>query len=189
MILQKLKIETLEAHRATERLFYGKEIMSGALSKAQYSEMLQKNHYIFRQLEPLLQNSFTRFFDKEVEFIPQLGRAQLMVKDLEILHSLKQNYEVNLPEVEKKTQFIGALYVVEGSMLGGMMIGRKLAENENLPDAENLHFYNPNNKNTGKRWKSFRDFVARVELKEEDFADVKKGALDTFGFFQKVYAQ
>ena len=186
MLLQKLKVDTLAAHRKTERFFYGKEIMSGTLTRTQYGEMIQKNHYIFSMVEPKIAEVFSKLYGEETEFLPATNRRDFLAADLRELEINPVDFTVDMPALDNKAVLTGALYVIEGSMLGGQMIGKKLADNVALPDAEGLHFYRPHRKDTGTRWRNFCNF-AESQGEDLDYEDVLRGALETFSFFQKVY--
>lgn len=73
---------------------------------------------------------------------------------------------------------VGALYVMEGSTLGGQVIGKALAEANWLP-AGGLTYFNPYGERTGPMWRSFRDW-AQMTTPFESHAAVSAGAQATF---------
>lgn len=73
---------------------------------------------------------------------------------------------------------VGALYVMEGSTLGGQVIGKALAEAQWLP-AGGLTYFNPYGERTGAMWRGFRDW-AQMTTPFESHAAVSAGAVATF---------
>jgi heme oxygenase len=59
-----------------------------------------------------------------------------------------------LPEISDTAQAFGALYVLEGSTLGGRMIVKMLAKNPAIPQNA-TRFFSGYGEQTGSKWKSF----------------------------------
>ena len=73
---------------------------------------------------------------------------------------------------------LGAMYVLEGSTLGGQMISRALREACWLPPA-GLASFNPYGAETGAQWRSFRAMLSDAVPPQRD-AEVVAAALATF---------
>ncbi len=83
-------------------------------------------------------------------------------------------------------EMIGALYVVEGSLLGGAVIGKQLSENKNLDyNINSMQFYTYSNEERRARWK------ATLKLLKEDYTtseidEIVMGAIKTFNHFINI---
>ena len=62
-----------------------------------------------------------------------------------------------LPVIDTPDRAIGALYVLEGSTLGGRIIAGMISRQ--LDSLESLSFFNGYGAETGQMWQSFKDFL------------------------------
>lgn len=185
MILDFLRRETRQNHQTVEAVFYGEKIMDGSLTLSQYQDMIQKNQYIFQSLEREISEKYKLFFNN-LNYHPNLSRHELLNRDLSQLSALPIDYAINLPDYDSAEALVGGLYVLEGSMLGGKMIGNKIKENENLVAVDNFHFYDVKKK-IGSDWKKFRNFAEDFIRDNSVFKEALRGANDTFKTFEAVY--
>lgn len=84
--------------------------------------------------------------------------AALILDDLEAIGEDLQNMErcTSLPQIDNLSQAFGALYVLEGSSLGGRIISRMMKNKEGLPlHTGGLRFFEGYGKETGEKWKAF----------------------------------
>lgn len=185
MILDFLRRETRQNHQIVESVFYGTEIMDGSLTLYQYQDMIQKNQYIFQSLEKEIDRKYKLFFNNS-NYHPNLSRHKLLNRDLSQLNLLPIDYSIDLPDYDSAEALVGGIYVLEGSMIGGKMIGKKIEQNKNLTTIGNIHFYNVKKK-IGSDWRDFRAFAEDFIHDNSTFGDVLKGANDTFKAFEAVY--
>ena len=185
MILQILKEETKSLHKETEALFFGNEIFSGQLTLGQYQQMILKNLYVYKQLEDSIVNSFPKYFSED-DYFPCFGKHKLLEEDVKELELKQMVYEIQAPVFSSPASILGAVYVIEGSMLGGKVIGRKLREIAPLEKVKRFHFYNTERDN-GERWKSFCGFITRNINTHLSIREATKGATSAFKFFHDVY--
>ena len=82
-----------------------------------------------------------------------------------------------LPLIVNSAQAFGALYVMEGSTLGGKTIARMLLQ-KSIPavNEKALTFFRGYREETGARWKFFQD----VFNQQEDVEEIITAAHDTF---------
>ncbi|MCR5876329.1 biliverdin-producing heme oxygenase [Phenylobacterium sp. J426] len=73
---------------------------------------------------------------------------------------------------------LGSIYVMEGSTLGGQLIGRALTEVDWLPDG-GLAYFNPYGRETGAMWRAFHAF-ADARLPAQAHGAAVAGARRTF---------
>jgi heme oxygenase len=74
-----------------------------------------------------------------------------------------------LPELSSAAALFGALYVTEGSTLGGQVICRQLSPSLHLSPGRGASFFNGYGVETGSRWKAFTSALCQ-------FAAVSRGA-------------
>ena len=73
---------------------------------------------------------------------------------------------------------IGSLYVMEGSTLGGQVIGKALAGAAWAPEG-GLTYFNPYGKDTAAQWRGFIDWAESAAL-GEDHDQIAQSAVRTF---------
>ena len=88
-----------------------------------------------------------------------------------------------LPEINNNASAFGALYVMEGSTLGGLMIKKMLAEQTGLPD-EQLTFFAGYGKATREKWSVFITALNAVAQNDKEEEDTVIAATQTFSCFR-----
>jgi heme oxygenase len=130
------------------------------------------------------------FHPLEIKIQAHIGATQLVDigerrKAGAILHDLARlSFSDNnipeclrLPGINSVAEAFGALYVLEGSTLGGKMIAKMLLKKEALSIPENaLTFFTGYGEQTGPKWKSF----LAVFNQQEKTSAVVRTANDTF---------
>ncbi len=129
---------------------------------------------------------FQRFHERveaELERLPQLYIPQpgsrLILRDLEACHApdnpLPSMPPISLPATQDG--FLGLMYVVEGSKLGGVVIARNLAKTLGCGPATGAGFFCGEGDSTHLGWQRF---LALLELKCQDIEQCAQSAQDTF---------
>jgi heme oxygenase len=77
---------------------------------------------------------------------------------------------------------VGSIYVLEGSTLGGQVIGRALAGADWIPPG-GLAYFNPYRERTGEMWRAFGSW-AEARVTEAEAAAAVAGARRTFAVLQ-----
>jgi heme oxygenase len=130
-VLEKIRIETNLLHKRLDRLELTTNLMREGVNLKDYTNYLQCFYALHQKVEPLLY--------QQAQFILPA------IKDNQRLASLKSDLmffrvspiEVSLqldPRHFSKQACIGALYVMEGSRLGGRFIAKHLRKNLLLED-------------------------------------------------------
>ncbi|MDB4265163.1 biliverdin-producing heme oxygenase [bacterium] len=81
--------------------------------------------------------------------------------------------------LETQAQVTGALYVMEGSTLGGQIVARMISERLGLISATGASFFTAHGPDTSARWKEFTEW-APASIPESDFSDCVASAQRTF---------
>ena len=180
MSLELLRQTTRPAHRMLEqRLSERLE----TISIEDYRALLTRFFGFFRPLEAqltLLTGSGGAFFD----FTPRL-RAPLLVKDLVFLGLTEAAVAAlpvchPLPALSSPADAFGALYVSEGSALGGQVIARRLQARlgTRITHQNGLAFFYGDGPGVAARWNAFLQALARQPA--ETSVPAAQTALRTF---------
>lgn len=161
MFLQNLRSETALSHSTLEQNPYSVALMSPTVTLKDYADYLQKLYGFVSGFEttiyPLLKS-----IDPKIEL---RGKSKLMQSDFEQLQidSLtipivpEACFKINYPDV---ISALGGLYVLEGSMLGGVMIKKHLSEKLRNETADNTKYLTGYGAETGKIWKNFLNILS-----------------------------
>jgi heme oxygenase (biliverdin-IX-beta and delta-forming) len=179
-IMARLKHETAGQHQQTEQLLYADRIMSATLSLTDYVHLLTIQATFHRSLEKAIHLSGSFFADFDWQSRQKTGWLLTDLNDL----------DQPFPEPDNALfahwgghQLLGALYVAEGSMLGGRFIVKALARNPALADAP-TRFYTGYGDLTGPNWKNFGQYLtARAPGHDDEIVD---GATRAFDSFNKI---
>lgn len=174
--LVKQRTQTL--HAEVEHLLL--PALENLRTRAAYAQILQMFYGYFHPLEQMIEGFITR------EQLPDMQvrrKAAAILQDLDAIDFSTQHLPQcqRLPAVQNSTQAFGALYVLEGSSLGGKVIARMLLQNHALSLSENaVTFFSGYKEETGKRWKTFveafnqqNDASGLVESANTTFAHLK----------------
>lgn len=125
---------------------------------------------------------FGSLSDKYSEKLQLNNRKKLALieKDLESLSLENQAVSHDL-KFDNEHEALGAMYVIEGSTLGGNVIAKQLSKTEGF-DNVTFNFFGCYQENTGPMWKNFKE-VLDTEVTEEHYNEVLSGAKKTIYVF------
>jgi heme oxygenase len=155
--------------------------MSPTVGLKDYANYLQKLYGFVSGFEhnvyPLLKS-----IDAEIDL---RRKSKLMQSDLKNLYIdlstipivSDEHFKIHYPDV---ITALGGLYVLEGSMLGGVMIKKHLTEK--LPDQvlENTEYFTGYGAETGKVWKNFLNILSNNAINIETEKVIIDSAKNTF---------
>jgi heme oxygenase len=160
LLLDRLRQETQRLHQQTEQLFYTEPLRNGTLSPAQYVHLL-RTHLAFHQaLETAIDNhsDFFREYDPQARI-----KTPWLAADLAHLKEFPSPCMPALFTNWSAVDLLGAIYVGEGSMLGGTVINRLLQQSTSiqsiLPVAS--RFYQGYGADMGKLWRRGGEFITQ----------------------------
>ncbi|MGI4862680.1 MAG: biliverdin-producing heme oxygenase [Janthinobacterium lividum] len=169
-ILQALRLETRPTHDALEQNTFNQQLTVGTITEAATAHFLAKMYGFLAPYEARL---------KAQNLGPEWQadtrqRAHLILDDLRQSASALATCPA-MPPLESWPQLLGAMYVVEGSTLGGQVITRQLAK-ANIP--QRLYF-SGYGEQTGPMWKAFCQLLTQ-EATPENEAEIVQSASLTF---------
>lgn len=190
-VIDHLRDATETVHQAIEQLPFNRDLMGGNLGVDRYAAWLQTLRIIHQSLEgavdccdaPVIERVWSS--DRE--------RADLLVDDLERLGYPADPAEDRSPseafaaaeqlaerlESAAAIELAGALYVLEGAAMGGMMIARKL-ETASPRLAEATDFHTAYGKQTRQMWQQFTDGLDEAIREPDDIERCVDAAQETF---------
>ncbi len=169
---QRLRSATATAHTALERDL---DWMARVATVEGYRGLLARLHGFHATWEPAIGAMLAdgAFFDPRCR-VPALARdLAFLGLSPDGITDLPQARPIPLPS---PAAAMGALYVLEGSTLGGRVIGRHITATHGLA-GEGLAYYSGHGARTGAMWLAFR---ARLDTFERDAAQVVSAANGTF---------
>lgn len=90
----------------------------------------------------------------------------------------------HLPDVRSYAGALGAMYVLEGSVLGGKMIARMIKGQLQLQDAAGFSFFQGYGEDTGAMWQAFKEDLEQP-FDDDEREEVVQAANDTFERFKQ----
>ena len=180
MISILLRESTQEAHLSLERKVIPK--IRGIQNDAHYAQFLIYFYAYFNALERAIDPYIT---PKNLPDYYSRRTSQFLKRDLEALgYTADQLPKVTVPEIDSSQQAFAALYVMEGSVMGGRHIVKML---KRKGINEGLSFFSGYRDTTEKRWKRFQTELnawATSEAHEEVMVETTK---ETFEHFSRVF--
>ena len=177
-LAQRLRVETAEAHAKLEATV-GFDIHRPSVAIA--TGMLQSFYRVLTTLEPAMM-ALLPLRLRERQRLPLL-RADLAVLGLSTEARSVAQDRMALPQNEAEA--LGALYVMEGSTLGGKLITKSLKQCTNWP-LRGITYFNPYGERTGSMWAEFQLELSAVSYSCAD--DVVRGANQTFAILESALA-
>jgi heme oxygenase len=178
-ISDRLKTYTFSSHQKLEKSIVG--LIHSLRTSTDYSYLLNLFYGYFGGLECLIEQQDIK------KYLPDYDdrrKAILLLEDLGALGVTHPEIceKQDLPSIEDSFRALGALYVMEGSTLGGVyiikMIQKKLSGNENI-----FHFFSGYGDRNPLMWNHFKNALDHSTVDEEEMALILSGAEDSFHRF------
>jgi heme oxygenase len=184
------------AHAAIEALPASRAMLEGRIRRQSYAVLLGQLWYVHGCLESRL----TGDHPAAALFTPEMSRAAVILRDLQVLGggvgpvagATRQMVDALTAEAERSPwTLLGALYVLEGSRMGSMVLARPLARA--LGVAMNpgcgLDYHLDGAADRPRTWGRFKASLAMLPLSEADQAAAVRGAAVTMDGLFAVYAE
>jgi len=176
----QLKLQTSSSHQQLEKALIGS--MRNMRTREDYISLLQVFYSYFGAIE----DQFNGYIGKDQlpDYMERRKTASLIC-DIESLGGVlpEKATEAYLPQIENQFQAFGALYVIEGSTLGGLIISKMIAKQLGLTK-DGLSFFKSYGHDTNEMWKRFKS-VLNLQGKNDDEKEyIIHAADDTFTKFK-----
>ncbi len=179
MLSAKIKEHTASSHKQLEShpLF---STLNGRFEEQTYQVLLHKLYTYYSGLE----KQYVPFFlEKPSIEIEKRQRAYVLKNDLAnrpsvyISPSIKQ--QLSLPVIDSIWKATGALYVIEGSTLGGRFICQSLAQ-AGIDRSNGALYFTGYGEETGRMWKTFIQFMNEIATTADQEQEVIATAEQVF---------
>ncbi len=149
MILARLRQETAALHQDVERVV---DLVSPSLTLERYIDILRAFHAFFVPWEAALDAHCPASL---AELWRGRQRSYRLEIDLEALESepAASLAPMQIPELTEG-RWLGSLYVIEGSTLGGQVISRHLEKHFGWTDGHRYSFFSGYGEDTGRQWQA-----------------------------------
>lgn len=183
MLSDKLKKQTKEAHLTLEKKLVAQ--IKAIQSVSDYARVLRYFYIFFGGLEVLVSKVST------VTFLPDYHlrrKSVALANDLNALQSLLPRVagQSALPGVKNKLEAAGAIYVMEGSTLGGVHIAEMIRKRLAANNVNAFSFFDGYGDRTTAMWQSFQKAINDLANSEEEERRIINAANDTFMQFDNL---
>jgi len=176
MLSEKLKENTKSNHQLLEKKVVGQ--LKAMRSKQDYAKLLTLFYSFFGGLELAINQCIDT---SNLPDYAQRRKTSALADDLEQLGAALPKFACGdeIPQINNHLQALGALYVIEGSTLGGKIISKMVSQQLNLTDASGLSFFNGYGDQSEYMWGIFKQSIDQP-LSPADEEQVIQSANETF---------
>lgn len=183
MIIENIRTSTKKAHQALEGVLI--PVLKKMNTADSYAALLNMFYGYYKGVELQLNQHLND------ELIPRYSsrrKGELILADLEKLGSNETPVVSDiLPVINSTPAAFGAMYVLEGSTLGGQIITRMLMNSLQMP-VENFQFYNCYGEDSNAYWGEFIEAINSyaATLPAEQQQQIVDSANETFACFKAL---
>lgn len=182
MLSTNIKEATKEAHLNLERKVIQK--LKAIRSNADYADFLKYFYTYFNQVEQAIAPYITSAVLPDYK---ERRNSAYLKNDIEALGGTVNDIRtVAVPVIQNELQALGALYVMEGSIMGGSIIVKML---EKGGITEGVSFFSGYGEATGQKWGVFVSVMNQQATTPEQEAIAINTADETFVRFGDVFEE
>lgn len=181
-VAQTLKHQTEAAHMELEAMVL--PWLQSISSNTDYVQLLKGFYGYFKPLEDAVAPYITEAVLPDWE---QRRKAYSILQDLAQLPGAYSELPLatHLPSIQSLPQALGAMYVMEGSTLGGKGIAKMLVKNKSVNlKGEQLQFFTGYGARTGTMWTTFVNVLNSFSGTDAEVARMVASANQTFSLFK-----
>lgn len=180
MLSTNIKEATKGPHQELEKKVVLK--LKAIRSDEDYADLLKHFYAYFNALEEVIKPYITK------DLLPdhaERRNSEYLKNDIEELGGdLSDLPPVTVPVINSTIEALGALYVMEGSIMGGPYIVQMLLKGG---INHGLSFFSGYGKDTGKRWEVFTSVLNLSATTDEEQELAIRSAHETFANFSEVF--
>jgi heme oxygenase (biliverdin-IX-beta and delta-forming) len=183
----RLKTATNEVHERMHAHPGFAGAAAGTISAEAYRNLLARLYGFHAAFEARM-GTAPEAFAKAIE-LPARSRAELIVEDLLALGAARETIDTlprcdDIPLLSGEADRLGALYVVEGSTLGGAFIAKALERSA----ADARRFFRGHRGDQGRLWRNLVKALDQLDDIPAEADDAERAALSTFAAFERWMA-
>lgn len=182
MLSTEIKEATKEAHLNLEKKVVQK--LKAIRTNADYADLLKHFYAYFNHLEKAISLYITHDILPDYK---QRRNSSYLKNDIEELgFNVDELPLTTVPEIRTALQALGALYVMEGSIMGGSIIVKML---EKGGITKGVSFFSGYGEATGRMWGAFIEVLNSQSKKQNDETVAIITANKTFDHFSEVFGE
>lgn len=171
MLMARLKEETRSYHDRVERDPLSQGIVGPELSRAYYTMILEVYYGLYAPMDARLRAAAD--WDALGFDIARRMKEPMLRADLAHLGAPEASLDAlprcdSLPRTPSLPAALGCMYVLEGSTLGGQLIGRHIHATLGLGPGAGAAFFNSYGPEVGPMWKEFKALIEQHGAGHED---------------------
>ena len=184
LLSEIIKEHTKSSHRQLEKVMVKQ--LRAIQTNEDYIKLLQLFYSYFGALEDEI-GQYLKADQFREDF--QRRKASRLIEDIKALGGRpeKKAKQADLPVIENRLQAFGALYVIEGSTLGGQVIVKMLERQMTTNRKSGFTFFNGYGEETAKRWTSFKNLLDEQVRDETEARQILEAADVTFEKFKVMF--
>ena len=178
MLTEDLKKSTYPEHQEAEKKMI--VALRRIETREDYVRMLNWMYGFYAPMEALIQKHLTPDLLPDID---RRSRAEYLLWDIRESGLPNPEFEIcrDLPAIDSEDKAIGALYVLEGSTLGGRIIAGMI-QRQLGPGAATAYF-NGYGEENNRMWQSYKDFIDQPRPMEQQTV-ILESAKTTFITFK-----
>lgn len=179
MLHQQLKEYTTAAHQLLEKKLISQ--IKSIHSARDYVRLLKMMYGYYAAIEVEIERYAAAH--PNVNFSNR-RKAEYLLDDLKFFNSFEQPLLCQeLPAINSYPAALGALYVLEGSTLGGKIIAQMIAGKFNMTSPQGISFFLGYGEETQAMWQQFKTLLEQ-HFSDSEKEEVMRTANDTFTTFR-----
>lgn len=182
MLSTKIKEATKDGHQQLEKKVILK--LKAIRSNGDYADVLKYFYAYFNEVEKAIQPFITA--DILPDHAERRNSSYLKADIEELGGNINELPAVTIPKVGNTLEALGAMYVMEGSIMGGPIIVQMLAK---YGITQGVSFFSGYGEATGQMWGKFVAVMNEKAATEEQQLQAINAADETFSRFGDVFGE
>lgn len=181
-------------HAEHDDIEHHMDLMRPELELKDYARLLRKYHAFYDVFERFLRTRAARSSGFAEFYCRDRLKTSWLVSDLEALgvHATAHD-DAQLPEslaelFSSEQRLLGALYVIEGSMLGGAVLSKQFRRRFDLTPETGLKFFTGYGPDTREKWLAMLQLLGQFDQDPAARRETIEGARSMFQFFKEHLA-
>lgn len=180
MIIARLREATKAAHKHLDEHLY--PVIKNIHSKDDYAYLLEVFYTFFKPVYNSIENQLGAH---RLPGMENRRKPSWLLEDLEDIGMPGNNYQLcrDIPAINSTAQAWGALYVLEGSSMGGTVITRVIKEGLNQFGDTGFKFFKAYGENNAEKWQQFLSYLENDEDNGRHTDELINTGIETFNLF------
>ena len=185
-MLDILKKETKLLHTEVESISLASQILDHSITDGVFDEFLVRNYQSYHYIEHKLIKA-RHLVNQDLNSFITSDKSDSLLRDLNVIKPTQKVDQKTDLSICFAAEAVGALYVIEGSMLGASLINQHIARCPDLKKRDHHYFFSCNTQATVKRWKSFSKTIKQISFTDNEIDKAIVAAKNSFLAFKHYY--